>query len=80
MLLPVTPWFTPPYAVLRRAKNLYTLKPKVYIFLARCTTPYGGVNHGVTILSPTNHTFIGLITHYWTKIIFKHVLGQFGVQ
>ena len=49
-ILPVTPWFTPPYAVVHRAKNLYTLKP----------------NH-------TNHTF-------WTKIIFKHVFGQFDVQ
>ena len=38
----------PAYAVVHQAKNLYTLKP------------YGGVNHGVTILSPTNHTF------YWT--------------
>ena len=27
-VLPVTPWFTPPYAVVHRAKNLYTLKPK----------------------------------------------------
>ena len=62
----------PPYGVVHRANNLYTLKPNK--LLARCTTPYGGVNYGVTILSPTNHTF------YWPKIIFKHVFGQFDVQ
>ena len=45
-----------------------------YKLLAQCTTPYGGVNHGVTILSPINHTF------YWPKIIFKHVFGQYDVQ
>ena len=26
---------------------------RVYKLLARCTTAYGGVNHSVTVLSPT---------------------------
>ena len=72
IIKPVTPWyrFTPPNGVVHR----YTEGWRVYNSLARCTTRYGRVNHGVTILSPTNHTF------FWPKIIFKHVFGQFDVQ
>ena len=36
-ILPVTPWFTQPYAVVHRAKNLYTLKPKTDIYTDRNT-------------------------------------------
>ena len=41
--LPVTPSFTPPYAVVHRAKNLYTLKPKVWRFYLLPITLFIGI-------------------------------------
>ena len=50
--------------------RVYMFGFRVYMFLARCTTPYGGVNHGVTFLSPTRHTF------YWTFLYLNLYLDN----
>ena len=56
-ILPVTPWFTPPYAVAHRAKNLYTLKPKVYHTVwrgqPRCDDFISYQSHSLSLLNWT---------------------------
>ena len=68
MYITVTPWFTPPYAVVHRAKNLYTLKPKGVQVLSP-------VYHTVWRGKPRCDDFISDLLHFKSYDSFGTFIG-----